>query len=120
MPLKLPSRLALSRHGIYYFRLQFQLDSKRRERRISLSTNNPQIAKAKAIQISAMMLEYNNLDANMPPIDPNDPSTWGALNSGNIQKFDFELPGGAKILPALGLTVTDAAKQLGVIHASPF
>ena len=89
--MKLPSRLALSRHGIYYFRLQFQIDSKRFERRVSLQTRCPHIAKAKAIGISAMMLGYNNLEANMSTFNPNDPSTWGALNNGNIQKFDAKL-----------------------------
>jgi len=65
MPLKLPSRLVKSRHGLFYFRLQFKIESKRRERRISLQTRSSHIAKAKAIRISAMMLGYNNLDADM-------------------------------------------------------
>ena len=95
--MKLPSRLARSRHGIFYFRLQFQIESKRKERRISLQTKSPFIAKAKAIHISAMMLGYNHLDADMPPFDPNDPNALAKLLKGNHQKFDFELPGGAKI-----------------------
>jgi hypothetical protein len=54
---------------VFYFRLQFEVDSKRRERRISLQTRSPNIAKAKAIRISAMMLGYNNLDADSSPFN---------------------------------------------------
>jgi integrase len=43
-----------------------------------------------------MMLGYNTLEANMSPIDPKDPSTWGALRNGNIQKFEAEF-GGVKL-----------------------
>lgn len=115
--MKLPSRLARSRHGIFYFRLQFQIESKRKERRISLQTKSPFIAKAKAIHISAMMLGYNHLDADMPPFDPNDPNALAKLLKGNHQKFDFELPGGAKITNIKPNEVESAlafAKGLGV------
>ena len=95
--MKLPSRLARSRHGVFYYRLQFQIETKRKELRISLQTKSPHIAKIKAFRISAMMLGYNSLDADMPPFDPNDPNALAKLLKGNHQKFDIELPGGVKL-----------------------
>jgi integrase len=54
--LKLASHLALSRHGIYYFRLTYSAGSATKEKRISLRTKNPQEARLKASCLSAIMV----------------------------------------------------------------
>jgi hypothetical protein len=40
--LHLPSHLAKSRHGVFYFRLTFKTGGVTKEKRISLLTKNPQ------------------------------------------------------------------------------
>ncbi|MHB8354363.1 MAG: hypothetical protein ACYDCF_08035 [Burkholderiales bacterium] len=55
--MKLPSRLFKSRHGVYYYRFQFQHETRRKERRISLHTKSPTIAKAKAFQVADINLD---------------------------------------------------------------
>lgn len=53
--LKLASHLAISRHGIYYFRLTFVSGEITREKRVSLRTKSPQEARLKASCLSAIM-----------------------------------------------------------------
>ncbi len=53
--LHLPSHLAKSRHGVYYFRLTFRTGGVTTERRISLRTKNPQEARFKALCLSGIM-----------------------------------------------------------------
>ena len=53
--MKLPSYLAKSRHGIYYFRLTFRSGFTTKEKRISLRTKNPQEARFKASCLSGIM-----------------------------------------------------------------
>ena len=53
--LKLPSYLAKSRHGVFYFRLTFRAAGCTREKRISLRTKNPQEARFKASCLSGIM-----------------------------------------------------------------
>lgn len=53
--LKLPSYIAKSRHGIYYFRLTFRVGFSLKEKRISLRTKNPQEARFKASCLSGIM-----------------------------------------------------------------
>lgn len=54
--MKIASRISKSRHGIYYYRLQFSIAGQRREHRLSLSTKNPIIAKEKSLLLSAALL----------------------------------------------------------------
>ncbi|CAN0621913.1 protein of unknown function [Burkholderia multivorans] len=44
--LKLSTRIARSRHGIYYYRHPFTVDGKRREKRFSLRTRPSEFLKA--------------------------------------------------------------------------
>ncbi|MEF9385201.1 hypothetical protein V4890_06130 [Ralstonia solanacearum species complex bacterium KE056] len=53
--LHLPSHLAKSRHGVFYFRLTFRTGGVTTERRISLRTKNPQEARFKALCLSGIM-----------------------------------------------------------------
>lgn len=53
--LHLPSHLAKSRHGVFYFRLTFRSGGVTTERRISLRTKNPQEARFKALCLSGIM-----------------------------------------------------------------
>ena len=53
--MKLPSHLAKSRHGVFYFRLTFRDGGGTKEKRISLRTKNPQEARCKATCLSAIM-----------------------------------------------------------------
>lgn len=53
--MKLPSYLAKSRHGVYYFRLTFKFGAAVKEKRISLRTKNPQEARTKATCLSGIM-----------------------------------------------------------------
>jgi len=53
--LKLPSHLAKSRHGIFYFRLTFSDGRRLSEKRLSLRTRNPQEARMKAAYLSGIM-----------------------------------------------------------------
>ena len=53
--LKLPSHLAKSRHGVFYFRLTFRVGAATKEKRISLRTKNSQEARFKAMCLSGIM-----------------------------------------------------------------
>ncbi|WP_211460825.1 hypothetical protein [Collimonas silvisoli] len=55
--MKLPSYLALSRHGVFYFRLTYRIGFALKEKRFSLRTKNPQEARFKATCLSAIMLK---------------------------------------------------------------
>jgi integrase len=55
--MRIPCKIVQSRHGVYYFRYLFTVAGQRRERRISLKTKLPHIAKSKSLLISAMMLK---------------------------------------------------------------
>jgi integrase len=61
--MKLPSNLALSRHGVYYYRIIYYVNSVRKERRWSLRTKNPLIAKGLSFKIGAS-LKFNNTEMN--------------------------------------------------------
>ena len=58
--MKLPSHLARSRHGVYYFRFSTLIGTRKSETRLSLRTKNPTEAKAKAIQLSLIMMQLRN------------------------------------------------------------
>jgi integrase len=57
--LKLPSHLAKSRHGVFYFRLTFRAGAATKEKRLSLRTKNPQEARFKALCLSGIMAVRN-------------------------------------------------------------
>ncbi|MCG9107716.1 phage integrase N-terminal SAM-like domain-containing protein [Laribacter hongkongensis] len=57
--MKLPSHLAKSRHGVFYFRLTFRLGATTKEKRISLRTKNSQEARLKAQCLSVIMMISN-------------------------------------------------------------
>ena len=95
--MKLPCRLIQSRHGVYYYRIQFLFESKRKERRFSLRTKCPRIAKAKAFQISAIISGNTLGQISMAPtFNPNDLADL-LKNADQYKKFDIELPGGFAI-----------------------
>lgn len=53
--MKLPSYLARSRHGVFYFRITYLFDSIRKEKRWSLHTKNPIEAKQLSLKICATL-----------------------------------------------------------------
>lgn len=53
--MKLPSYLALSRHGVFYFRLTYLIGLARKEKRWSLHTKNPVEAKRLSLKICATL-----------------------------------------------------------------
>lgn len=58
--MKLPSHLAKSRHGVFYFRLTFKIGGTTKEKRISLRTKNSQEARFKALCLSGIMAVQNH------------------------------------------------------------
>lgn len=58
--LKLPSHLAKSRHGVFYFRLTFKIGGTTKEKRISLRTKNSREARFKALCLSGIMAVQNH------------------------------------------------------------
>jgi hypothetical protein len=60
---KLPSHLAKSRHGVYYFRFSYRVGFALKEKRISLQTKNPQEARAKAVHLSLIMLHRRQMNS---------------------------------------------------------
>lgn len=74
--MKIPTHLFKSRHGVYYYYLQFNQNSKRFERRMSLKTKSPVVAKALSVKISAIILHKQSQGFDMTKfLDPNNPST---------------------------------------------
>ena len=61
--MKLPSHLAKSRHGVYYFRFSYRVGFALKEKRISLQTKNPQEARAKAVHLSLIMLRRRQMNS---------------------------------------------------------
>lgn len=61
--MKLPSYLALSRHGVFYFRLTFFVGSIRKEKRWSLHTKNPVEAKRLSLKICASLGDNSVLNS---------------------------------------------------------
>ncbi|WP_156513524.1 hypothetical protein [Bordetella ansorpii] len=61
--MKLSTRIAQSRHGVYYYRHQFTEAGKRREKRFSLNTKNPVTAKKSHLQhvAQAQLPHYNSI-----------------------------------------------------------
>jgi hypothetical protein len=55
--MKIASLIQQSRHGVYYYRHQFSIEGVRKERRISLQTKNPIVAKEKSLLISAIIVK---------------------------------------------------------------
>lgn len=75
--MKLPSHLAVSRHGIFYFRLTVRCGSTTREKRWSLKTRDPAQAKIKALGISAAIKGAQMSSAYDPKMfNLDDMSTW--------------------------------------------
>lgn len=99
--MKIPAHLFKSRHGVYYYRLQFKKNSKRYERRLSLNTKSPIVAKALSVKISAIILHKQSQGFDMAKfIDPNDPSSWDDVlgtDSSRTRKFDIDLGNGVVI-----------------------
>ncbi len=97
--MKLPSRLFRSRHGVFYFRIQYYVESKRIDRRFSLQTKSPTVAKAKALQISAIMARSKKAGADMSRFNPDDPSTWDGVlgEKDSLRKLDIELQNGVSL-----------------------
>jgi hypothetical protein len=60
---KLPSHLAKSRDGVYYFRLSYRVGFALKEKRISLQTKSPQEARAKAVHLSLIMLHRRQMNS---------------------------------------------------------
>ncbi|WP_179258705.1 hypothetical protein [Burkholderia aenigmatica] len=54
--MKLPVRILLSRYGIYYCRHRYTIAGKRREKSLSPNTENPIVAKEKALMASAILV----------------------------------------------------------------
>lgn len=116
--LKLASHLACSRHGVYYYRYLSRIDGKRTERRISLRTKNPTVARALALKISVIMLQHqeNNAAMGRGTFNPTDPTTWGGLD--DIRKLDVVLPNGVQLRNVH--TEEDAALVPGLIEKLGF
>jgi integrase len=93
--MKIPCRISHSRHGIYYFRLQFTQDGLRKESRISLQTKNPLIAREKSLLISAMMVGEK---MGVSVIDKN-PQNLLAQIQDKVRKLEvvYSTPNGASV-----------------------
>ncbi|WP_035382517.1 tyrosine-type recombinase/integrase [Ferriphaselus sp. R-1] len=99
--MKLPAYTIQSRHGIYYYRIQYLENGLRKERRFSLGTKSPRLAKLKSVQISAIIAQYRTGCSTMA-FNPNDPNSFNDLlnrleSSGSKPKFDVLLPNGMEI-----------------------
>jgi hypothetical protein len=78
---KIPARVAKSRHGVYYYRLQYSVGQQRKERRVSRHTEDPAVARVKVIELSAIMQKTRialpaTMTFDITEFDPKDPSTW--------------------------------------------
>ena len=87
--MKLPAHLAKSRHGVFYFRWTFTANGCVSEKRFSLRTRNPSIAKQMAMYISFLMMGTRMLK----PYDPSrfnkdDPRTWPGDEDGVLNPED--------------------------------
>lgn len=87
--MKLPSHLAKSRHGIFYFRWTFTANGRVSEKRFSLSTRNPSVAKQMAMYIAFLMMGTRMTK----PYDPSrfnkdDPRTWPGDEDGVLNPED--------------------------------
>lgn len=95
--MKLPSRLVRSRHGVYYYRLQYQANNVRKEMRVSLRTKDVLTAKNKSFQISAIIIENRERKIGMAKSsDSNEVSTWpeSAANNHDLKKLEIQHPAG--------------------------
>jgi len=63
--MKLPSYLALSRHGVFYFRITFLVGLIRHEKRWSLHTKNPVEAKRLSLIICATLGEHSRVNSSV-------------------------------------------------------
>lgn len=86
--MKLSTRIAQSRHGIYYYRHQFTVGGKRREKRFSLRTKHPAIAKNKALLVSAILVA-NRTGVYMS--EPNDESIENILKRIDADARNLEI-----------------------------
>ena len=87
--LKIPACLIKSRHGVYSCRYQFVIDTKRKERRFSLFTKCPRTAKAKAIQISAIIAQYKHSAIAIRNINTQDDIN-GAMHLNLSEYVDYQ------------------------------
>lgn len=94
--MNLPSRLIKSRHGVFYYRLQFQIENKRKELRISLLTKDPVVAKNKSFQISAIIISNRSRNNCMAKnFAPDDFSSLSGIEINNhLKKLDIVHPNG--------------------------
>ncbi len=87
--MKLPSHLVKSRHGVFYFRWTFSANGSVSEKRFSLRTRIPSVAKRVAMYISLLMMGTRMLK----PYDPSrfnkdDPRTWPGDEDGVLNPDD--------------------------------
>ena len=87
--MKLPSHLVKSRHGVFYFRRTFSANGSVSEKRFSLRTRTPSVAKRVAMYISLLMMGTRMLK----PYDPSrfnkdDPRTWPGDEDGVLNPDD--------------------------------
>ncbi|MFZ6673711.1 tyrosine-type recombinase/integrase [Undibacterium sp. Xuan67W] len=54
--MKIACKIRQSRHGVFYYRHQYSIQGVRKERRISLQTKNPKLAKEKSLLILAIII----------------------------------------------------------------
>ncbi|WP_186119864.1 site-specific integrase [Burkholderia gladioli] len=88
--MKLPVRIALSRHGIYYYRYQYTIAGKRREKRLSLNTKNPIVAKEKALMVSAILVA-DKKQVSLPNMPKDKELIDGVLGKIREQVRDLEV-----------------------------
>ncbi|QQK01542.1 site-specific integrase [Burkholderia anthina] len=86
--MKLSTRIAQSRHGVYYYRHQFTVAGKRCEKRFSLRTKHPAIAKNKAMLVSAILVA-NRTGVSMS--EPNDESIENILKRIDADARNLEI-----------------------------
>lgn len=126
--MKLPSYLAQSRHGIFYFRLTYIDNSTRKEKRWSLRTKNPANAKRMSLQLSAHLRNNHSTTEKTVCLASHDVNTWlrqqeSLMSDNDMAKDSFpaglitsiEISGGRKM--TLHVDQSDpkdiaAAKQL--------
>ena len=117
--MKLASHIAISRHGIYYFRLTYGSGDTTKEKRISLRTKNPQEARLKASCLSAIIVtskhdrqkamerDTYNAAQGLATDEPADSNFLGRL----LQRFDRQ-----QLAQLTGRSQADIESLLNRLH----
>lgn len=109
--MKLPSHLAKSRHGVFYFRLTIRRGTTTQEKRWSLQTRDPAEAKIKALHISAAIKGAKMSSGYEPSMfNLDDKRTWPS---------DEQLQVAAAQNDAIAKVLLDLKRKSGEVAVTP-